>query len=135
MTTGYFFRDVPMEECPCVIPDENDNCVDCGKHIELPDAEPPHSLGDIGGICRLLDTTAKTYAQRIEDNTDPKNPMLPRLRLVGGQLVRVPHKAILKEVVQPSFKTAKALGYRGTAERWAEMVIEATPSPANTLSR
>lgn len=134
MTTVTFCRNIHMEECPCIIPDENDNCVDCGRHIDVPDAAPPN-LGDIGGICRLIDTTAKAYAQRVEDNIDPKNPSLPRLRLVGGLLVRVPHKVIFKEVIQPSFKTAKALGYRGTYERWSEMVLEVTPTPANQLSR
>lgn len=123
-----------MDECPCLVPDDNDNCVDCGRHIEFKEVEPPN-LGDIPAICQLLDTTAKSYAQRILDNTDPNNPKLPRLRLVGGQFVRVPHHVILKEILAPSFKSAKALGYRGTMERWHEMIQEATPSPANTLQR
>ena len=41
-----------MDECLCLIPDENDCCTLCGKHIELPD------LGDIVGICKLCDAAA-----------------------------------------------------------------------------
>jgi hypothetical protein len=123
-----------MDECPCIVPDDNDNCVDCGKHIEMPDVEPP-DLGDIVGIVKLIDATAKEWAQRIEDNTDPQNPSQPRLRLVGGQLVRIPHKSLFKDLLKPTYVSAKALGYRGTFERWGEMIWERMPHPANTLSR
>jgi hypothetical protein len=118
-----------MEECPCIIPDENDNCVDCGKHIDMPDVPAPN-LGDITGIVKLIDVTAKTYAQMIQENTDPKNPSLPRLRLVGGLLMRIPHKMLYKDMLGPSFLAAKALGYRGTFESWGETIWDATPPPA-----
>lgn len=119
-----------MAECPCVIPDETGElCADCGKHIDLPDVPAPN-LGDIPGIIRLVQATAKTYAQLIQENTDPKNPRLPRLQLIGGQLIRIPHKMLYKNMLAPSYLAAKALGYRGTFERWGEMIWEATPSPA-----
>jgi hypothetical protein len=120
-----------MDECPCMIPDENDNCLDCGKHIEgLPDVPEPH-LGDIVGIAKLMDATAKTFAQLVRENTDPKNPSLPRLRLVGGQMMRLPHKMLFKDLLGPSYVAAKSLGYRGTFERWGEMVQEAVPATAS----
>lgn len=122
-----------MDECLCIMLDENENCVACGKHGDIPSAASSNS-GDIGGICLLLDTTAKAYAQCVEGNIDPKNPKLTRLRLVGSQLIRVPHKVIFKEILQPSFKSAKALGYRGTYEHWSEMVFEVTPPPTTQLS-
>lgn len=117
-----------MSECPCVIPDETmEHCLDCGRRMEVvPEVEPPN-LGDIAGIARLISATAKTYAQLVKDNTDPKNPDLPRLRMVGGKMLRIPHKSLCKETLAPSYATAKALGYRGSLERWGEMVWEAVP--------
>ena len=114
-----------MGDCPCLIPDENDNCIDCGKHIELPDVEPP-DLGDIPGICKLLDQTAHAYALVIRENSDPKDPSQPRLRMVGNKMMRLPHKALFKELMPPTYKAAKALGYKGTLERWSELVQERT---------
>jgi hypothetical protein len=130
MTTfGHLLRGLSMEDCPCLIPDENDNCVDCGKHIEITDVAEPPNLGDIPGIVRLIESTAKTYAEMVKDNTDPAIPTLPRLRLIGGQFVRIPHKAFYKLSLGPSYNSAKALGYRGTFERWTEIVQEALPAP------
>ena len=120
-------------ECPCLIPDENDNCIDCGKHIDLSayDNEPLPNLGDIVGIIKLIDKTASVYAHVVQENTDPKNPDLPRLRMVGNRMMRLPHKALFHELMKPAFKEAKALGYRGTIERWSELVEEHTPRPSN----
>ncbi len=119
-----------MDECPCVIPDEKDNCLDCGKPIAgMPEVPPDLDLqmGNIAGIAKLMDATARTFAQLVRENTDPRNPSLPRLRLVGGQMMRLPHKMLYKDLLGPSYVAAKALGYRGTFERWGEMVQEATP--------
>jgi len=122
-----------MDKCPCLIPDENDNCIDCGKHIEMPEVTEPPDLGNIPGICKLIDSTVKTYEQLVQENTDPKNPTLPRLRLVGGQLMRISHKALYKDLLGPSYLAAKAMGYRGTFERWGEIIWEATPFPATKI--
>lgn len=116
-----------MDECPCLIPDDNDNCVDCGKHIEILDAGEPPNLGDIPGIVKLIESTARTYTDMVKENTDPKNHSLPRLRLVGGYFMRIPHKDLYKAILMPSYVSAKALGYRGTFERWTEMIYEAAP--------
>lgn len=123
---GTLLRGFSMDECPCLIPDDNDNCVDCGKHIDMPTVGEPN-LGDIPGIVRLIETTAKHYEAMVKENTDPKNPSLPRLRLVGGYFIRIPHKDLYKAILMPSYVDAKALGYRGTFERWTEMVYEAAP--------
>ena len=120
-----------MDECPCLIPDENDNCIDCGKHIELPDVGEMPNLGDIVGISQLIDKTASAYSRVVRDNTDPKNPSLPRLRMVGNRMIRLPHKALFQQLMKPAYKEAKALGYRGTIERFAEHVEERTPRPTN----
>lgn len=117
------------------IPDEFDNCVECGQHVELPDVGEPPDLGDIPGICAVIDTLAAKYARAIQENTDPKNPSQPRLRIVGNRIVRLSHKTILQSIVQPPYKEAKAMGYRGTLERFIEHVEERTPEIARTLFR
>lgn len=126
LTSSSFLRSIPVDECPCVIPDENDNCIDCGKHIEMPEVGEPPNLGDIPGICKLLDQTAHAYSLVIRENSDPKNPDLPRLRMVGNRMMRLPHKALFRELMPPTYKAAKALGYKGTLERWGELVHERT---------
>lgn len=114
-----------MDKCPCFIPDENDNCIDCGQPIDLSDnGEPLPNIGDIVGICTLLDKTAKMYATIIRDNVDPKDSSLTRIRMVGNKMMRLPHKTLLHELVEAGFKDAKALGYKGTLERWSELVEE-----------
>ena len=122
-----------MDKCLCLIPDENDNCIDCGKHIDLSafDNEPLPDLGDIVGICGLIDKTAKMYAKVKRDNADPKDPSLPRLRIVGNRMIRLSHKTLLFELMQPTFKEAKALGYKGNLERWGELVEEHLSPPTN----
>jgi hypothetical protein len=133
-TTGLFLRRIPVDECPCLIPDENDNCIDCGKHIDLslPEGEEMPNLGDIVGICQLIDKTAATYAAVVRENSDPKDPSQPRLRMVGNRMMRLPHKALFNELMKPAYKEAKALGYRGTIERFAEHVEEHAPRPSNS---
>ena len=116
-----------MDECPCLIPDDDDNCIDCGKHIDMPQVSEPPNLGDIPGIVKLIESTAKHYEAMVKENTCPKNPALPRLRLVGGYFIRIPHKDLYKAILMPSYVSAKALGYRGTFERWTEMVYDAAP--------
>ncbi len=94
----------------------------------MPDVGEPPNLGDIAGIVRLLDSTAKTYAEIVRENTDPKNPGLPRLRMLGGQMVRIPHKTLYRGLLHPRYSAAKTLGYRGTIDRWSELVTETTSS-------
>lgn len=132
-TFSTFLRSIPVDECPCLIPDENDNCIDCGKHIDLSylDNEPLPNLGDIVGIIQLIDKTASTYAHVVKENSDPKDPSQPRLRMVGNRMMRLPHKALFTELMKPTFKEAKALGYRGDLQRWSELVEEHTARPTN----
>jgi hypothetical protein len=98
------------------------------KHIDIPDAEAPN-LGDILGICKLIDSTAKSYAELAASNVDPNDPELPRLRMVGGVFMRVPHKALYRQLFEPSYRRAKTLGYRGTLQRWGELLQEAADQP------
>lgn len=98
-----------MDECPCLIPDDDDNCIDCGRHINMPEVAAPPNLGDIPGIVRLIESTAKTYTEMVKDNTDPKNPSLPRLRLIGGYFMRISHKDLYKAILMPSYVSAKGL--------------------------
>src|SRR5271168_5188088 len=85
------------DKCPCLIPDESDNCVDCGKHIDMPQITEIPDLGDIMGMVRLIDDTAKKYLQMVAMNSDPADPMQPRLQIIGGQMMRLPHKALYRQ--------------------------------------
>jgi hypothetical protein len=123
-------RDVMADKCQCLIPDEDDNCIECGQHLDFPEMEPP-DLGDIMGIIRLIDTTAKTYEQIVRANADPNDPTLPRMRIVGNTITRIPHKALYKQVFGPTFQQAKRLGYKGTFQRWTELLQEAVDQPAD----
>ena len=95
---------------------------------DTPDIKAP-DLGDILGICRLIDSTVKSYAQLVAANTDPNDPTQPRLRLVGGVFMRTPHKVFCQRLFAPSYMQAKKLGYRGTLERWGEILQEAVDQP------
>src|SRR5258708_4265762 len=95
-TSSPFFRRIPVEKCSCLVPDENDNCIDCGKHIELSDIDEMPNLGDIVGICLLIDKIAAAYATAVRENTDPKDPSLPRMQFVGNRIVRLPHLALFQ---------------------------------------
>ena len=114
------------KDCPHLIPDENDKCIDCGTPIVMPELPPNYepNLGNIMEICKLIDETRMVFDKLIKSNTDPQNPSLPRLRMVGGQMLRLPHKMVCKGMIGPSFVRAKAAGYKGTQERWMEMVLE-----------
>lgn len=109
------------------IPDENDNCVDCGQHMDFPEVTDMPDFGDIVGICNLVTKTAHAYALLIKHNTDPKDPSQPKLRMVGRRMIRLPHKALFTKQLAPStYIQAKALGYKGTIDRWGEIVEEHT---------
>jgi len=136
-TTGSILRRIPVDECPCFIPDENDNCIDCGKHIDLSDealGELPN-LGDIVGICRLIESSAISFARVIRDNTDPKDSSLTRLRIVSNRMVRLSHETMFQTQMETAYKKAKALGYRGTFGRWGELVEERMTTPASIPAR
>lgn len=113
--------------CHCLVPDENDNCESCGQHIELPDVERP-PLGDMKSIFRLIDSTVRDYADLIKENTDPNNPSLTRLRMVGGQMMRIPNRMLYRDLLEPSYKEARKLGYRGEFPRWVDIVTSSAAS-------
>lgn len=117
-------------DCQHLIPDENWKCENCG--VLIPQPELPSNLqlnlGDLFAISKLIDKTRVEFDKIIKANTDPLNPEKTRLRIVGGQIMRLPHKMILQTFSTTSFATAKDLGYRGTKERWVEMVMEDTPT-------
>jgi hypothetical protein len=125
---------VADKKCLCLIPDENGNCTNCGRPVDLPNAEAP-DLGNIVGICNLIDATAKAYARLLVANTDPGNPALPRLRLIGGVMMRIPHQMLCKEILGPSYKEARRLGYKGSLERWGEHVRDAVATEYPQFSR
>jgi hypothetical protein len=99
----------------CLIPDENDNCVTCGKHIDLPEIDGPMpDLGDIVGICKLIDSTAADFLRAIRSNS--------------RKTLATPMDEILRTLLQAPYKEAKALGYRGTFDRFYTLVCERMPS-------
>src|SRR5271170_2461087 len=99
-TTGTFLRGIPMDECPCLIPDDDDNCIDCGKHIEMPEVSVLPNLGDIPGIVRLIESTAAHYEAMVRENTDPRSRVLPRVRRGGGYVIRLAHKGLYKATLR-----------------------------------
>jgi hypothetical protein len=118
-----------MDECRCLIPDENDNCIECGRHIDLPEiGGPMPDLGDIPGICKLIDAAAADFVKAVQENTDPQDPSITCLRLAGSRVVRVPHQTILRAMLRSPYKEAKALGYRGTIDRFYALVCERMPA-------
>jgi hypothetical protein len=101
-----------MNSHRCLIPDENDNCVECGRHIDIPDWEGPMpDLGDIVGICKLIDATAAEFVRAIRKT--PKPILMDDL---------------LRATLQVPYNEAKALGYRGTFDRFYALVCERMPS-------
>lgn len=100
-------------------------CTSCSVDVtsqefvdSLPEApENLRYLGDLLGLIQLAQVTAQEYMRR---STETK----PQFRLVGAQLVRTSPDSIWVDVLQPSFPVAKALGYRGDCERWAEICKE-----------
>jgi len=117
-------------ECPHLIPDENWNCEDCGTPIPMPTDLPEPKLDGkkLVAICRLMDATRVEFDKVIKANTDPKDPSKPRLRMVGGQMMRLPHKMVINGISGTSFVHAKQIGFRGSKERWIEMVMEDIPT-------
>jgi hypothetical protein len=92
----------------CLIPDENDNCVSCGRHIDLPEIDGPMpDLGDIVGICKLIDATAADFIRAARN---------------------APMDGVFREMLQAPYWKAKALGYRGTFDRFYALVCERMPS-------
>jgi hypothetical protein len=90
----------------------------------MPEVACP-DLGDIGSIIRLIDLTAKGMNVIQKQNEDPDRPGLPRLRMVGHVMVRVAHSTVFRDFLVPSYMAARQLGYRGTYQRWNELVEEA----------
>jgi hypothetical protein len=124
-----------MDEHICIPGEFDDNCIDCGKHMDLPDVGEPPDLGDIVGICKLIDETAAEVYRAIRANVDPKDPSQPRMRFVGNKIVRLSHRSVALNIISNHFKEAKAKGFRGNITRFAEHIHERMPSPANTLPR
>ena len=118
------------KDCPHLIPDENWKCEDCGADYPQPDLPPDWNpdIGDVKGICTHLKQTCKEFSLIIKANTDADGK--PKMRVVGGQLFRLPHDMIIRAMIGPSFLKARTLGYRGTESKWREMVIEEISNPS-----
>jgi hypothetical protein len=112
------------DKCQHFIPKNGTVCTQCGEEMPVVELEAPE-LEDMIGIIRLIDTTVGECLQVIEENTDPINPNLPRLRLIGGTFIRTPHETLVHNLAIPSFAEAKSLGYRGGVERWEAMLYNA----------
>lgn len=103
------------EKCPCVITDENDNCVDCPTQLET-------ESRNLVGLQQLVESTAREYTKRRARNTDPKNPDLPRLQLIGVLMIRIPHLNVWNQLVKQSFEQAQAMGFKETIQCWGDRV-------------
>jgi hypothetical protein len=132
----------PDEKCDHFITEEG-KCISCGQPWDSPkwtmeelqkewDSNLSINLDDkilpgasnIPAICSLAEQTWQDYRRRAASNEDPQRPQVPRLRLVGGQLMRIPFHYIFKEVLGPSYDCARSLGYLGTYEKWCQFVKE-----------
>lgn len=131
------------EKCPCVIVDDANNCIDCGAPVTdgisltylrtqgvepgppLPADAPIPAMGNIVGIMQLAKSTFREGVKRQMRNSDPMNPKIPRLQMMGTMLLRVPHADIWKQLLRLSFEQAQQMGYKGTPERWEAIVEEA----------
>ncbi len=132
------------DKCPCIIANDDKKCVDCGEPIMDPVVTtgqlaeegivlgpplllevPAPEMGNVVGIMHLAKNTFREGVRRQARNTDPKNPALPRLRMVGAILLRVPHTDVWRELLRQSFEQAQVMGYKGTLERWETIVDEA----------
>jgi hypothetical protein len=133
------------DKCPCMIA-ENSKCIDCGEPImnpeftveklaeegivlgsPLPPDAPVPNIGNISGLIHLAQNTFREGVHRQVENTDPKNPKLPRLRMIDAMLFRVPHTDIWNGLLRQSFEQAQAMGFRGTLERWGTVVEDIIP--------
>jgi hypothetical protein len=116
-----YLRTQYLENMECKHIDITDEgiCKSCGIDFasqefvdSLPEApESLDYLGDLMGIIKLAEATAKEYATKY---TKAK----PKFRWIGVQLVRT---SDWTEVLESSFVTAKKLGYRGDIERWGDI--------------
>lgn len=133
------------EECPCIIADDQGNCIDCGKSVNessvtaqqlrdlgvelgprpAEDIEVP-PLGDVVALHQLAHQTLNHVIQQMILNSDPLNPSQPRLRLMGGQMLRISFKDIWQAITKDSYIKAKILGYRGNEDGWRGIIKTAS---------
>ena len=91
-----------------------------------------NDLGNIVGISKLIDETVEDYTHFVEAHSDPANPTLPRLQFIGGIMMRLPLDTLWQEQLPNSYVAAQRLGYRGTIQRWGELIKEQVVQPQKT---
>lgn len=82
---------------------------------------------NIPEISQLAEQTWEEYDRRATFNEEPNRPQMPRLRLIGGRLMRIPFHQIWREVVGPSYDIARSLGYLEDYQKWQQLVKESCP--------
>jgi hypothetical protein len=82
---------------------------------------------NIPQISRLAEQTWAEYDLRATNNEEPNCPQRPRLRMLGGRLMRIPFHQIWREVVEPSYFAAQTLGYLGDYRKWEALVKDSCP--------
>ncbi len=113
-------------ECPHLIPTEDWKCEECGADIPQPELPPNYepNLGKVAAIAVHFNETCDQFSKIIKANSDPEDPTKPKMRMIGGQIIRLPHQMVIREMIGPSYIKAKKMGYRGTQKHWQEMVWE-----------
>lgn len=75
-------------------------------------------------LIKLTSEVVHTYNRLRQENIDPKNPNLPRMRVIGGRILRLPHAMMFRELSDASYDRALGFGYDGTYERWCALLRE-----------
>jgi len=91
------------------------------QYLNAPD------FGNFPALNSLAQQTWAEYDSRATANEEPTRPQMPRLRMIGHRLMRIPFHQIWREVLGPSYDIARQLGYMEDFHKWQQFVKECCP--------
>jgi hypothetical protein len=137
-----------MADCPHLFTDEAKRCLECNELIEKPMYTYQEFITELGKtfgnqfivlpsqratsyveIAKIIQNTLKQYHEVVVDNQDPNNPLLPKLRIIGDQILRIPFTMIWNNLVADSYIQALQSGYKSSFIRWKQILDEARTIP------
>jgi hypothetical protein len=86
--------------------------------------DSPEESPALEDIMDLIEHTLDDCAAELEDNADPDDPDMPKLRWVGSQMIRVPFEVIWSSKVKSAYHIALDIGYVGSFEEWEAIIQE-----------